>query len=225
MGLDVETQAQAGRAPVIVILGASSGIGLATARLTASRRASLVLAARSTDALAQLVAEIRAAGGDAVAVTADVSIEEDVRRVAAVANPAYGHIDTWINNAAVSAYGACRDVPVSDMRRIMDTNFWGVVFGSRIACAHLEQRGGALINVGSVLSDRAVPLQGVYSASKHAIKAWTDALRDELRAAGTPISVTLIKPAAINTLCGARTQLPPRAAVPFTAGVCAGIGR
>jgi hypothetical protein len=85
------------------------------------------------------------------------------------------------------------------MRRLFETNFWGVVYGSLVAAEYLRQRGGALINVGSTLSDRAIPVQGVYSASKHAVKGFTDALRMELEEEGAPVSVTLIKPAAIDT--------------------------
>jgi short-subunit dehydrogenase len=184
---------------VVVITGASSGIGLATARLAVRRGARVVLVARSRDALQQLVGEIVDAGGQAVAVAADVTLESDVTRVAVEATAAFGGFDTWINNAAVSTYGSCTEVSLADMRRIMDTNFWGVVYGSRAAVSHLRRSGGALINVGSVVSDRGVPLQGIYSASKHAIKGWTDALRVELAHERAPVSVTLIKPAPINT--------------------------
>jgi short-subunit dehydrogenase len=184
---------------VIVITGASSGIGLATARRAGAAGARLVLAARSRDALHRLAAELRAGGGSALPVVADVSSEADVRRIADEARRVYGGFDTWINNAAVSAYGPCRQVSIEDMRRILDTNFWGVVYGSRVACEHLAAHGGALINIGSIVSDRAVPLQAAYSASKHAIKAWTDTLRAELEHDAAPMSVTLIKPSAIDT--------------------------
>lgn len=184
---------------VIVITGASSGIGLATARRAAAAGARLVLAARSRDALQRLAAELRASGRSAHPVIADVSLEGDVRRIADEARRVYGGFDTWINNAAVSAYGPALQVSIEDMRRILDTNFWGVVYGSRMACEHLAAAGGALINIGSIVSDRAVPLQGAYSASKHAIKAWTDTLRAELEHDGAPVSVTLIKPSAIDT--------------------------
>ena len=189
------------REQVIVITGASSGIGLTTARMAAREGARLVLAARNDEALAQLAQEINSGGTGAMAVhvAADVGSEADVARVARTAVERFGGFDTWVNNAGVSVYGRLEEVPVEDQRRLFETNFWGVVYGSRAAVEHLKSRGGALINVGSTLSDRAIPLQGVYVASKHAVKGFTDALRMELEEAGYPISVTLIKPAAIDT--------------------------
>src|SRR5207237_3691332 len=102
-------------------------------------------------------------------------------------------------NAGVSVYGKLMDVPLADLRQLFETNFWGVVYGSRVACEYLRMRGGALINIGSTLSDRAIALQGIYSASKHAVKGFTDALRMELEEQGAPVSVTLIQPTSINT--------------------------
>lgn len=187
------------REQVLVITGASSGIGLATARMAARQGAALVLAARNQEALESLVQELRAAGGRAAGVGADVGVPEDVRRIADVAVREFGTFDTWVNNAGASVYGKSMDVDVGDMRRLFETNFWGTVYGSRVACEHLRARGGALVNVGSEVSDRAVPLQGAYSASKHAVTGWTDTLRMELEAEGAPISVTLIKPGPIDT--------------------------
>jgi short-subunit dehydrogenase len=186
-------------AQVMVITGASSGIGLVTARMAARRGARLVLAARSEDALRQLAEEINAAGGEATYMAADVGREEDVRRIAEKATERFGGFDTWVNNAGVSIYGNLAEVDIEDMRRLFDTNFWGVVYGSLAAAERLKTRGGAIINVGSTLSDRAIPVQGIYSASKHAVKGFTDALRMELEAEGAPVSVTLIKPGAIAT--------------------------
>lgn len=183
----------------IVVTGASSGIGLITARAAAAQGARVVLAARNAEALSGIVDGIKAEGGQAVAVDADVGRLEDVERIAAAAVATYGGFDSWVNNAGVAIYGTMEDVPIEDQRRLFDTNYWGVVQGSLVAARHLRRHGGAIVNVGSVLSDRAVILQGPYCASKHAVKAATDALRMELRRDRAPVSVTLIKPAAMDT--------------------------
>jgi NAD(P)-dependent dehydrogenase (short-subunit alcohol dehydrogenase family) len=130
---------------------------------------------------------------------ADVGREQDVRRIAEDTIRRFGGFDAWVNNAGVSIYGRLLDVSIEDQRKLFETNFWGVVYGSRVACDVMRRRGGALINIGGALSDRAIPLQGTYCASKHAVKAYTDALRMELEKEGAPISVTLIKPSAIDT--------------------------
>jgi len=183
----------------MVITGASSGIGLTTARMAAERGARLVLAARNGEALETIAGDLRALGAEVIYVVADVGREEEVRAVARKAIEHFGGFDTWVNNAGVSIYGPIEEVPVEDARRLFDVNYWGVVHGSLTALAHLKDRGGAVINLGSVLSDRAVPLQGHYSASKHAVKAFTDALRMEIEKEQAPVSLTLIKPGAIDT--------------------------
>ena len=122
---------------VMVITGASSGIGLVTARRAAERGARLVVAARSEDALRRLVEEIKGKGGEAVYVVADVGREGDVRRVAEKALERFGGFDTWVNNAGVSIYGRLSETPVEDMRRMFDTNFWGTVYGG----FHLRRTG------------------------------------------------------------------------------------
>lgn len=186
---------------VIVITGATSGIGLTTARRAAERGARVVLAARNEDALKQLTFELSKRGHEAVHVVADVGIEEDVRKIAQAAIQRFGGFDTWVNNAGISIFGRLEDVPLEDQRKLFQTNFWGVVHGSLVAVEHLKQRGGgAIINLGSEVSDRALPLQGAYSASKHAVKGFTDSLRSELEAEEAPIAVTLIKPAAVDTM-------------------------
>ena len=187
------------REQVVVITGASSGIGLVTARRAAARGARVVLAARNEGDLRSGCDDIRREGGRAVYVVADVSDPQDVRRIADAAIAEFGRIDTWVNNAAVSMYGEIMELRLDDMRRQMDVNFWGQVYGSRAAVTRMRGHGGALINVASALADRAIPLQGVYCAAKHAIKAFTDSLRMELEAAGVPISVSLVKPASIDT--------------------------
>jgi short-subunit dehydrogenase len=181
---------------VIIITGASSGIGLATARAAAAKGAKVVLVSRNEEALAQIEQEIKAAGGEAIHVRADVGIKEQVQWIADTAMYHFGRIDTWVNDAGVSIYGRLEEVSEEDNRRLFDTNFWGVVNGSLAAVKCMRNTGGAIINIGSELSDLSIPLQGMYSASKHAVKGFTDALRIELEEDKAPISVTLIKPAA-----------------------------
>ena len=184
---------------VMVITGASSGIGLVTAKNAARRGACVVLAARNEKDLHRAADAIRRTGGRAVYAVADVADARQVDAIAETALREFGRIDTWVNNAAVSMYGRIIDLSIEDLRRQMDVNYWGQVYGSRTAVHHLRRAGGALINVGSALSDRAIPLQGGYCAAKHALKAFTDALRMELEEQGIPIAVTLVKPASVDT--------------------------
>ena len=184
---------------VIVITGASSGIGLATARSAAAQGAKVVLAARNVRDLEHAVEEIERAGGAAIPVPTDVAAFDQVQALAHRAVEAFGRIDSWVNNAAVSAYATFEQLSVDDIRRIMEVNFMGQVHGAKAALPHLERTDGALICVGSTLSDRGVPLQGAYCASKHAVKGWLDSLRVELMAEGSRVRVTLIKPSSINT--------------------------
>jgi short-subunit dehydrogenase len=186
-------------AQVIVITGASSGIGLVTARLAARQGATLVLAARDQNVLEELCDEIDPSHDRVLPVATDVSCWEDVKMLGAKALQRFGRFDTWINNAGGSVYGRIRDVPLEDEFKVFATNYWGTVYGCRVATEHLCFHGGAIINIGSVASDLAIPLQAAYSASKHAIKAYTDSLRAEVQKDHLPISVTLIKPAAIDT--------------------------
>jgi short-subunit dehydrogenase len=184
---------------VMVITGASSGIGLVTARLAAKRGARVVLNARNKAALRRVTNEINAAGGAAIHVAGDVGNFRDVQNIADETLRHFGGFDTWVNNAGVSIYGPVLEQSLEDQRRLFETNYWGVVHGSNVACAHLRIKGGALINVGSVLSDVSIPIQGTYCATKHAVKGYTDALRLELEEEGAPISITLIKPSAMDT--------------------------
>jgi NADP-dependent 3-hydroxy acid dehydrogenase YdfG len=145
---------------VIVITGASSGIGLATAPTAAQAGAKLVLAARSGARLAEIADMINGEGGEAIHVVADVGREGDVHRIADAAIDRFGRIDTWVNDAGVAIYGRLDEVDDADSRRLFDTNFWGVVYGSLVAMPHLRRNGGALINLGSEVSDAREELHG-----------------------------------------------------------------
>lgn len=186
---------------VIVITGASSGIGLATARKAAQAGAAVVLASRNEEVLRAVCKEINDAGGRAHPVSGDVGSPEDVEKIARAAIARFERFDTWINDAGVGLYGELMQTPTADHERLFRTNYFGVVNGSLEAVKHFRKRGGpgAIINLGSVLSDVATPMMGAYSASKHAVKGFTDALRIELAREKAAISVTLIKPSSIST--------------------------
>ena len=184
----------------IVLTGATSGIGLATARLAAKEGARLFLIARNEAALKTLRDELRAAGGQAEYAVADVADRAQLEAAAAQAEAAFGGFDTWINDAGTFIYGRLDEVTLEDQRRLFDVVYWGVVHGTLVAAERLKARGGAIVNVGSVLGEIAIPFQGAYCAAKFAVKGFTEAFRREAGAAGHPISVTLIKPAAIDTL-------------------------
>jgi NAD(P)-dependent dehydrogenase (short-subunit alcohol dehydrogenase family) len=212
----------------IVITGASRGIGRETAVRCGKLGARVVLAARDAQALDDAAALIRAEGGRALVVPTDVSKLDDVERLASRAVDVFGGINTWVNNAAVSLYGRFEEIPLEDFRRVVDVNFFGQVHGCRVALPHLKRQGGALICVGSALSDRAIPLQSGYCASKHALKALVESLRVEMAMSGDDerVQVTLLKPASFNTplFDNARTFLGyrPKPVFPvYAPGVCA----
>jgi NADP-dependent 3-hydroxy acid dehydrogenase YdfG len=186
---------------VIVITGASSGIGLATAEAAAEQGAKLVLASRSGDTLEDVAIRLSRNGAEAMAVDADVGRRADIEQIAVAAIERFGRIDSWVNNAGVAIYGRLEEVSEQDSRRLFDTNFWGVVNGSLVALRHLRANGGAIINVGSEVSDAVIPLQGMYTASNHAVKGFTDSLRVEVEEVEkAPVAITLIQPTAVDPI-------------------------
>jgi NAD(P)-dependent dehydrogenase (short-subunit alcohol dehydrogenase family) len=179
---------------VVVITGASSGIGQATARRFAEQGAFVVVAARREDPLRRLESEL---APRAMAVPTDVTDEAAVRALADKAAERSGAIDIWVNNAAVTAFGRFEDIPHDAYRRVLETNFLGYVHGAWAALPYLRARRGVLINVGSVNSRVPAPFASSYVASKFAIEGWTASLRQELRSSGVRVAAVL--PASIDT--------------------------
>lgn len=185
---------------VVVLLGASSGIGRESALRFGKRGAKVVVAARSETGLVSLVDEIVADGGQATYAVCDVTDFAAVERVAAHAVATFGRIDTWVNLAAVSVYASFEETTPAEFKRLMEVNYLGQIHGALAALPHLRAAGGgALIAISSVESIVALPLHSSYASTKHAVEGAMDALRRELMAEKAPISVTSIKPATINT--------------------------
>ncbi len=184
---------------VIVVTGATSGNGLAITEQAIARGARVVAVARNADALDALRQRLSPDGTRLLTCVADVSDPVALERAAVLAQDCLGGLDSWVNNAGVGTYGTLDQVPLADHRRVFDVNYFGTLHGGLIAARHLRAGGGAIVNVGSILGDRAIVQQGPYCATKHAVQALTDTLRMELERDGAPISVTLIKPGAIDT--------------------------
>lgn len=200
----------------MVITGGSSGIGLATARRAVQRGARVVLVARDEDTLKSVCHELARGEGQADYVVADVGDRAQVRHVVDTVVERYGGFDTWINDAGVGVYARLEEISDEDHARLFQTNYWGVVYGSTEALRHLRQRGGALINIGSISSDVPAPILSAYTASKHAVKGFTNSLRLELIHDQAPVSVTLIRPSGVHTPFGqhARNYLDKASQVP-----------
>ena len=195
---------------VVVVVGASSGIGRETALRFAQRGAKVVVSARSEPGLTSLVDEIRRGGGEAMAVAADVAEFDQVKGVADRAVATYGRLDTWVHLAAVALYAPFEQTTPEEFKRVVEINLLGQVYGAMAALPHLKQQGGgALIHISSVEARRAFPLHTAYASAKHGIDGFLEALRVELRHEGLPITVTQILPGSINTplFDKARTKL------------------
>lgn len=184
-----------------VITGASSGFGQGVALELAAHGANVVLAARRTALLEEVAAQARAAGGEALVVTTDVSRPGEVGRLAAAAVERFGQIDVWINNAGVVAIGRFWEIPIEDHARLIDVNLNGVIYGSHVAIQQFRAQGfGTLVNIGSVESELPLANHASYAASKAAVPSLGRSLNEELRLSGLEkITVTTVLPWAADT--------------------------
>src|SRR5438477_7017149 len=184
---------------VVVITGASSGLGRAIARGAGARGAKLVLTARGEDGLDACVREAHAFGAEAIAVPGDCAVQDEVGRVVEQAIDRFGRIDTYVANALVTVYAETYRYDADELRRIMDVNFFGQVYGYWAALPHLRETQGTFLSVQSALAYRGIPLQGGYCASKAALRTFFESARVELEKERAGVSISVVLPGAINT--------------------------
>jgi short-subunit dehydrogenase len=184
----------------VVITGASAGVGRATAVACALRGDRIALLARGEDGLAAAAREVERAGGTALAVPCDVADADAVERAAGLAEQRLGPIDVWINNAMTSVLAFVHETDPADARRVMEVNYLGYVHGTLAALRRMRPRNrGVIVQVGSAMAYRAIPLQATYCAAKFAIRGFTDALRTELLHEGSAVRVTMVQLPGLNT--------------------------
>jgi NAD(P)-dependent dehydrogenase (short-subunit alcohol dehydrogenase family) len=187
------------REQVIVVTGASSGLGRAIARLAGERGAKVVVTARNGEALDACVAEIERAGSEALAVPGDVADREQVEGVVSEAVERFGRIDTYVANAIVTVYAEAERLEAEELRRVWEVNFFGVVYGYWAALPHLRESKGTFLHVSSALAYRGIPLQAAYCSTKAGLRAFLESARVEEQKAGTGVAISLVLPGAINT--------------------------
>jgi NAD(P)-dependent dehydrogenase (short-subunit alcohol dehydrogenase family) len=184
---------------VMVVTGASSGVGRAVARAAGERGAKVVLGARGEDGLDAAVEEIQRAGSDALAVAGDVAEREYSEELVRAALERFGRIDTFVANAIVTVYAEVEHLEPDELRRVVDVNFFGVAYGYWAALPALKESHGTFLHVSSALAYRGIPLQAAYCSSKAAARTFLESARVELQKHGHDVAISLVLPGAINT--------------------------
>jgi NAD(P)-dependent dehydrogenase (short-subunit alcohol dehydrogenase family) len=185
---------------VVVITGASAGVGRATARAFAKRGAHVGLVARGHEGLKGAQADVEAMGGKALVLPTDMAEHDEVEAAAAAVEEAFGPIDIWINNAMASVFSPILQMTPAEFKRVTDVTFLGYVYGTLAALRRMQPRDrGMIVQVGSALAYRSIPLQSAYCAAKHAVRGFTDSLRCELIHDGSHVRVTMVQMPALNT--------------------------
>jgi NAD(P)-dependent dehydrogenase (short-subunit alcohol dehydrogenase family) len=184
---------------VVVVTGASSGLGRAIARRAGERGAKVVVTARNAEALEKCAAEIERAGSEALAVPADCAEQEQVENVVAQAIQRFDRIDTYVANAIVTVYAEAERLEPDELRRVIEVNFFGVAYGFWAALPQLRASKGTFLHVSSALAYRGIPLQAAYCSSKAAARTFLESARVEEQKAGSGVAISLVLPGAINT--------------------------
>jgi NAD(P)-dependent dehydrogenase (short-subunit alcohol dehydrogenase family) len=184
---------------VVVVTGSSSGLGRAIARGAGERGAKVVVTARNADALDDAVREIEAFGGEALAVPADHSVQDEVAQVVEQTLDRFGRIDTVIASAFVSVFGEFEQLEMDELRRVLDVNFLGRIYLLQAALPHLKETRGTFIDVNSALAYRGIPLQAPYCATKAALRTFLESVRVEQMKHKTGVDICVMLPGAINT--------------------------
>jgi NAD(P)-dependent dehydrogenase (short-subunit alcohol dehydrogenase family) len=189
-----------GKLEVVVVTGASAGIGRATVQAFARRGARIGLLARGRDGLEGAKTEVESAGGRGLVLPTDVSDAEAVEAAAGEVEAELGPIDVWVNNAMVSVFSPLKEMTAEEFRRVTEVNYLGCVYGTLAALKRMLPRNrGSIVQVGSALAYRAIPLQSAYCGSKHAIQGFTESLRSELIHDRSDVQLTMVQMPALNT--------------------------
>ncbi len=185
---------------VVVVTGASSGVGRATVRRFAQRGAAIGLIARGREGLRGAAKDVESEGGRPLILRADVARADEVEAAAAIVEDELGPIDVWVNNAMTSVFAPFMEITAEEFRRVTEVTYLGVVHGTMAALRRMRPRDrGAIVQVGSALAYRSIPLQSAYCGAKHAIRGFTDSLRCELLHEGSGIRLTMVQLPALNT--------------------------